>query len=306
MDKLGDFRLFVKIVQHNGLALAGRELGMSPASVTARLNRLESGYGVRLLNRTTRRVALTDEGRAFYASCLQIIRDVDEAEERLVIGKTDLSGAIKVSATFDLGRQQIAPMVAEFSHQYPKVSIQLHFADHLVDLIAGEYDLGIRYGTLNDSGFVARKLARNHRILCASPEYIIKHGNPSRPDELAGHRCMTLIREQQAHTYWHFSNSYEQASVQIHPTLQSNDGGQLRLWALEGLGIALKSYWDIKSDLVAGRLVPILQDYRQNWGALNDDGQSDIYAVYPGRSYLPERTKVFIDQLSRHFSAQIG
>jgi len=306
VDKLGDIKLFVKIVQLNGLASAGRELGLSPASVTARLNRLEAGYGVRLLNRTTRRIALTEEGRTFYTSCLRIISDIDEAEDRLRTEKAELSGQIKVSATFDLGRQTIAPLLSEFTRKHSKVTLQLHYADQLVDLLAGEFDLAIRYGSLPDSSLVARKLAPNRRILCASPGYIARRGNPLNPNDLAEHECLSLMREQQGQIHWHFSRKGQQASVQINPRLQSNDGAQLRLWALEGLGIALKSFWDIKVDLEAGHLVPVLQQYQHDWGVLNADGLADLYVVYPSREYLPKRTSHLIEVLASHFSEQMA
>ena len=131
MDKLGDIKLFVKIVQLNGLALAGRELGLSPASVTARLSRMEAGYGVKLLNRTTRSLALTEEGRAFYTSCLQIISSIDDAEDRLLTGKNELSGQLKISVTSDLGRQYISPLLSKFIRQHPKVTLLLHFSDQI-------------------------------------------------------------------------------------------------------------------------------------------------------------------------------
>lgn len=302
MDKLGDIKLFVKIVQLNGLALAGRELGLSPASVTARLSRMEAGYGVKLLNRTTRSLALTEEGRAFYTSCLQIISSIDDAEDRLLTGKNELSGQLKISVTSDLGRQYISPLLSKFIRQHPKVTLLLHFSDQIVNLLTEEFDMAIRYGSLTDSGLIARKLASNKRMLCASPDYIDRRGEPFEPNDLDRHDCLSLMRDHQGVTHWHFNRDQQKTSVKINPTLQSNDGAQLRLWALEGLGIALKSFWDIKADLQAGRLVPVLSQYQQDWGDFGNDSQVDLYAVYPSREYLPKRTRHLIEVLATHFS----
>jgi len=301
VNKLGDIQLFVKAVELSGLAIAGRELGISAASATARLNRLEAYYGVRLLNRTTRRIGLTEEGREFYRSCVQILAEVSAAEEKLTTGRDQLNGVLKISATFDLGRQQIAPLVAEFSRRHPRVRIQLHYADQLVDLVAEGFDLAIRYGALKDSRMVARKLAENRRVLCASPEYLRKYGHPKRPSELLDHQCIALMRENIGQTHWHFSRQGNQSSVLIEPTLSSNDGSQLRLWALQNLGITLKSVWDIKTDLDQGLLEMVLEDYQHDLGTVQDDGRADLFVVYPGREYLPKRTRAFIDALVERF-----
>jgi len=301
MRKLGDIQLFVKIVELEGLAIAGRELGISPASATARLSRLEAVYGVRLLNRTTRRIGLTEEGREFYHSCVHILSELDAAEEKLLTGRDQLNGVIKISATFDLGRQQIAPLVTEFSRKHPKVKIQLHYADQLVDLVGEGFDLAVRYGALKDSGMVARKLASNRRILCASPDYLDKYGTPQEPVDLVNHQCIALMRENISQTHWHFSKEENQSSVRIEPVLSSNDGSQLRLWALQGLGIALKSFWDIKTDIESGALLPILEDYQHDWESIQTDGRVGLFVVYPGKEYLPKRTRAFVDTLIAHF-----
>ena len=301
MDKFGDIELFINIVKHKGLAAAGREQGLSPASATARLNRLEKSYGVRLLNRTTRSVTLTEEGRAFYESCVRILADVQQAEERLTTGQSALAGRLKVTATNDLGRNEIAPLLKKFIEKYPNVSVHLTLVDDLVNLVDGGYDLAIRYGAMTDSSLIARKLAVSERMLCATPAYLEKHGNPKTPEDLKDHCCIAMEREEQYLQRWHFTKDGVKSSHDIDMIMSSNDGGQVRQWALDGLGIAIKSYWDIRTDLDSGRLISLLESYNPSYAPRTGDYNSDLYAVYISRDFLPERTRMFINLLIEHF-----
>ena len=301
MDKFGDIELFINIVKHKGLAAAGREQGLSPASATARLNRLEKSYGVRLLNRTTRSVTLTEEGRAFYESCVRILADVQQAEERLTTGQSALAGRLKVTTTIDLGRNEIAPLLKKFIEKYPNVSVHLTLVDDLVNLVDGGYDLAIRYGAMTDSSLIARKLAVSERMLCATPAYLEKHGNPKTPEDLKDHCCIAMEREEQYLQRWHFTKDGVKSSHDIDMIMSSNDGGQVRQWALDGLGIAIKSYWDIRTDLDSGRLISLLEGYNPSYAPRTGDYNSDLYAVYISRDFLPERTRMFINLLIEHF-----
>ncbi len=301
MDKLGDIELFVKVVQNKGFAAAARVSGMSPASVTIKINRIEERYGVRLLNRTTRSVALTEEGGEFFERCLRILSEVEEAEEQLMFGKESLCGSLKVSAPVDLGQQIIAPLLAEFSEEHPGISAQLNLTDSVTNLIEDGFDVGIRFGVLKDNRMIARKLSSNRRILCASPEYIKKYGTPKKPQDLILHRCLTMVRRSEDLTQWHFKSANEEKSISINPVLASNNGAQLRLWALSGYGIILKSYWDVKSDISSKKLVPLLEDYIQDFESTGLDGDANLNVVYPNREYLPERIRSFINILVERF-----
>jgi len=302
MDKLGDIELFVKIVKNKGLAAAGKEMGLSPATTTARLARLESRYGVRLLNRTTRRISLTEEGKAFFKSCQRIIADISEAEERLITGRHFFAGKLRVTATIDLGKQEIAPLIAKFVKRHPMVSAHLLLVDHVVNLVQDEYDVAIRYGTLRDNRMVARRLADNYRVLVASKDYIARRGKPLTPNDLANHNCLAIIREDQALTHWYFNHDGIKSSIVVQPTLSSNDGSQIREWALDGLGVALKSYWDVKKDLENGRLITVLSDYQPNYSPDAQSSDAVLNAVYVSKEFMPERTRAFIDFLVEHFS----
>ncbi len=301
MDKLGDIELFINIVKHKGLAAAGREQGLSPASVTARLNRLEKNYGVRLLNRTTRSVTLTEEGRRFFNSCVRILADMKQAEEWLTTGQSALAGRLKITATIDLGRNEIAPLLKDFVQQYPDVSVHLTLIDERVNLVEGGYDLAIRYGSMQDSSLIARKLASSKRMLCASPEYLKKHGHPKKPEDLKNHYCVAMEQEEKYLQRWYFVRDGVKSSHVIDMVMSSNDGGQVRQWALDGLGIAIKSYWDIRADLKSGRLVELLEDYNSGYTPRTDNSNVDLYAVYISREFLPERTRIFINLLLEHF-----
>ncbi len=302
MDKLGDMDLFVRVIKNGGLAVAGREVGLSPARVTARMNRLEERYGVRLINRTTRRISLTDEGRDFYVSCERILAEVEQAETQLQTGQKSFVGPLRVTATSDLGQQHIAPILSKFVEDYPDVRPTLYLTDGIVNITEEGFDLGVRYGLLADSAMVARKLASSRRVLCASPDYVKRKGRPATPDELAGHDCLVMVRASEPLATWHFKTAEGGQSISIQAARASNDGALIRRWVLEGAGIALKSFWDVANDLKTKRLVTVLDDYTQDFESKGVSGGADLHVIYPSRTYLPQRTRGFIDALSDYFS----
>lgn len=302
MDKLGDMDLFVRVIKNGGLAAAGREAGLSPARMSARMNGLEARYGVRLLNRSTRQVSLTDEGREFYAACERVLAEVSQAEIRLQTGRASIAGPLRVTATSDLGQQHVAPVLSKFVDDHPDVTPCLHLTDGVINLAEEGFDLGVRYGVLPDSTMVARRLARSRRALYASPDYLKRKGTPATPDALADHDCLAMVRAAEPLTTWHFQTAHGAQSVSIQPARASNDGALIRRWALEGAGIVLKSYWDVADDLKAHRLVPVLGDYMQDFEQKGSIGGTDLHVVYPGREYLPLRTRGFIEALAEHFA----
>lgn len=303
MDKLGDMDLFVKVIKKEGLAVAGREIGLSPARMTARMNRLEERYGVRLLNRTTRQISLTEEGRKFYKSCERILAEVEQAETSLQTGKVDFSGELRITAPSDLGQQHIAPVLANFVKKYPNITPYLYLSDSMVDLVREGFDLGIRFGTLEDSTLIARRLASNRRVLCASPDYLNRKGIPKTPDALAEHDCLSMVRMNEPLTTWYFQNENEKRAITIQAAQSSNDGALVRRWAIEGAGITLKSYWDVAEDLKAKRLVTIMSNYQHDFNRVGTTSGADLHAIYPNRKFIPQRTIEFIKVLTEHFSA---
>lgn len=302
MDKLGNMDLFVRVVKNGGLAAAGREVGLSPARMTARMNGLEEHYGVRLMHRTTRSLTLTEEGQTFFNSCKRVLAEVAEADAKLQTGKAGFSGSLRISSSSDLGQQHIVPLLNQFRKDHPAVSTYLQLNDGVIKLHEGEYDLAVRYGVLTDSSIVARRLSGNHRVLCASPEYLKARGTPKTPSDLAEHDCLVMVRASEPLITWHFNTPDGPLSVVIEAAMASNDGALIRRWAVEGSGIALKSYWDIKDDLKSKKLVTVLDDFMGDFERKGVAGGADIHVVYPARDYLPERTRVFIDMLIDYFS----
>lgn len=294
MSKIDDMELFVRIVKVGGLAAAGRQLGLSPASMTTRLKSLETHYNTRLLNRSTRSLSLTDTGHRFYEACLRVLAEVAEAEASIQEDK-GFSGLLRVTATSDFGRQFVAPALAEFVREHPAVRSYLHLSDGVVNLVEEGFDLGVRFGNLPDSSLLMRSLTRdNRRVLCASPSYLREYGIPQQPDDLAQHLCLVMERLGEQLNQWHFRTKRVKVTIKVHATMSSNDGALIRQWTLAGAGIALKSIWDIKHDLEDGRLVTLLDDYILGFQE-RDDKEVGMQLLYPSRKYLPRQVSGFID-----------
>ncbi|MEM6500715.1 MAG: LysR family transcriptional regulator [Cyanobacteria bacterium P01_C01_bin.89] len=306
MTKIDDMALFVQVIKAEGLAAAGRQLGLSPASMTARIKKLEARYDTRLINRSTRSISLTDAGHRFYEACLQVVADVEAAESVLLVSKQEYSGPLKVTAPSDFGRQFVAPAIAQFVDQYPQIQPYLHLGDRTVNLIEEGFDLGIRYGNLPDSSLMMRSLdANNQRVLCASPNYLKQHGMPQQPEDLEHHNCLVMERFGEKLNQWKFQSASGQVTIRINPALMGNDGALIRQWAVWGKGIALKSIWDIKQDLAAGRLVKVLDDYVVGAYA-GDEEKVGLQMIYPSRQYLPRQVAGFIDFFTSYLSEANG
>ncbi|WP_374441395.1 LysR family transcriptional regulator [Pseudomonas panipatensis] len=288
IDNLPALVAFERIVRSGSLSAAARELDLSLAVVSKRLAQLESDLGVRLLQRTTRRQTLTEEGALFHASVLRVLAELQAAEEQISQRRQHISGSLRLSAPVDLGRRWIAPIVGDFQRLHPQVSIQLELSDLLIDLLDGGLDLAVRVGSLADSSLIARPLADNYRVLCAAPSYLREQGAPAHPSELAAHRC--LLNGDQPRSDWRFQGPEgESIGVRVKGVLVSNDGGAVSAWALAGMGIALKSIWDVGDDLAAGRLLPVLPAYRA--------AAAPLQALYPHASHLAPRVRALVDYL---------
>lgn len=301
MSKIDNMALFVQVVKTGGLAAAGRQLGLSPASMTARVNALEQHYKTRLLNRTTRKISLTDAGQRFYNACLRVLAEVDEAEALLRNDNEGLSGNLRITATSDFGRQFVAPALTEFARLNPNVIPYLHLSDGVINLVEHGFDLGIRFGNLPDSNLIVRRLANNHRVLVASPDYLERYGFPKDPDDLKQHRCLIMERLGEQLNEWRFHKGDDIFTIRISPSLVSNDGAIIRQWALAGSGIAYKSIWDVKNDIAAGKLQTILDDFVLGFQH-NDNEKTGLQLVYPSRQYLPRQVAGFIDFLQASLS----
>jgi DNA-binding transcriptional LysR family regulator len=293
MDRLSDLEFFVQLVKYGSLAALARELGVTPPAVTARLAQLEKRLGVRLLNRTTRRISVTHEGELYLATGARLLAELQELEQSVSSSRAVPKGLLRVNATFGFGRRHIAPAIVEFARRFPEVEVQLELTDRSVNLADKAFDIGIWFGTIPDSRLVARRIVSNRRLLCAAPGYIAEHGAPATPRDLQTHRCIVLRESETAFGTWHFTRGSRQETVKVRGTLSTNDGETGVLWALEGFGILMRSEWDIHAHLAAGRLVPVLKDWALPSG--------DVFAVYPERANLSAKVSAFIDFLADWF-----
>ncbi len=301
MSKIDDMSLFVQVVKAGGLAVAGRQIGLSPASMTARINALEAYYSTKLLQRTTRRISLTDAGQRFYNACLRVLAEVEQADAVLQSDKESLSGKLRITAPSDFGRLYVAPALSQFVQHHPAVTPYLHLSDGLVNLVEHGYDLGIRYGNLPDSDLIVRNLAENRRILVASPSYLKEHGIPKLPDDLTQHKCLVGERLGEPLNKWRFQIKNKQQTIKVKPAFSSNDSSIIRLWALAGKGIAYKSIWDVRSDIETGDLQTLLDDFVFGFQS-SDTKKTGLQLVYPNRKYQPVQVTEFIKFIKANLS----
>ena len=288
-DITSELSFFVLLAKLGSLSATARELGITPPAVTKRLMLMEQRLGVRLLNRTTRRVSLTSEGETYLSQAARILGDIRDMEESVSSSRAAPKGLLRVNATLGFGRTTIAPLVSAFARRYPDVEVQLQLTDSPINLVEQAYDLGIRFGDLPDTRLSARKIMSNRRFLCASPAYLQAHGTPQTPDDLARHRCIVHRQNDDAYGIWRLSRGRATHTVKVRGTVASNDGDVVLGWALDGHGILPRSEWDLARYLDSGRLRVVLADY-----AL---APADLYAYYPSRHQLPAKVRAFINFL---------
>jgi DNA-binding transcriptional LysR family regulator len=292
-DALQEMAVFSKVVTAGSLSAAARELGLSPALVSRRLAALESRLGVRLVNRTTRSLNLTVEGSRYYDACTRVLAEIEEADAAVSAGRVEPQGALKVALPASFGHQHVAPLVPQFAARYPKVQLALSLSDRSVNVMDEGFDVAVCIADLQDSSLAARKLAPNRRVVCASPAYLAAHGTPHTPEDLAKHNC--LVTSEFAASWDYKAPDGRSAAVRVRGRYACDNWEVLREWALAGLGIALKSTWDVYRQLQDGSLIALLPGY-----AFHSDVA--IYAVYPHRRFLPAKTRVFIEFLAQSFS----
>ncbi|MBL4740779.1 MAG: LysR family transcriptional regulator [Sneathiella sp.] len=297
MASLKNMAAFVAVVEHKNFSQAGRELRVSTAVISARVAKLEADIGVRLLNRTTRHVVPTEEALIYFEDCKRIIAQVDAAEAALSSRERQPVGSLKITAPLVFGRRFLAPLLPRFQMVYPKVQIRLHLSDTFVDLIKDGMDMGIRIADLPDSTMIARKLGDSPRVICASPDYLRRTGNPQTPNDLLNHNCLLLRFPGSTQFQWGFLKSGEKYTIPVKGDLDSNNGDVLRDWALAGHGICLKSRWEVEKELERGELVEILK---------NDSlSPVNISAIHPSGNITPPKVRLFIDFLVETFGTSL-
>lgn len=294
-DALQEMAVFSKVVAAGSLSAAARELGLSPALVSRRLAGLEARLGVRLINRTTRTLNLTVEGSRYYDACTRVLAEVEEADAEASAGGVEPQGALKVALPASFGHQHVAPLVPQFAARHPKVQLALSLSDRSVNVMDEGFDVAVCIADLQDSSLAARKLAPNRRVVCASPAYLAAHGTPHTPEDLASHNC--LVTREFAASWEYKAPGGRSASVRVQGRYACDNWEVLREWALAGLGIALKSTWDVYRQLRDGSLIALLSGYTFH-------SDVAIYAVYPHRRFLPAKTRVFIEFLAESFGPE--
>ncbi|TVZ65065.1 DNA-binding transcriptional LysR family regulator [Rhizobium mongolense USDA 1844] len=287
MTNLGDLEIFAKVVSTGSMSLAGRVLGFSPAVVSKRIKRLEDRLGTRLLQRTTRQISLTEAGQGFYDRVLGILAGLEEAEYYISGRSALMHGTLKITAPTSFGRLHIAPHLKAFMAAHPELAINLVLTDELSDIVGGGFDLAIRIAELTDSSLVSRRLAPVRRLLCAAPTYLKMHGMPQSIDDLKNHRCLPAHNND----LWRLEGPGGAMSLRPEGMLVTNSSEVIRETVIAGLGIALRSTWDIGDELKSGNLVQVLPAYE---GSRN----LALSAVYPSRQFLPAKVRLFIDYLA--------
>jgi DNA-binding transcriptional LysR family regulator len=267
-DNLLDMIVFVRVVEEGSLSAAARALGQSLAVISRKLSRLEQRLGVRLINRTTRTLALTPEGATFHTRCARILAEIDQAEAEVTRGGQSATGLIRITSGVAFSRRWLGPQLQMFRQLHPGLQIQLHATDAVLPLVESGFDLAIRFGALADSSLVARQLAQNYRVICAAPAYLDTRPPITAPEDLQAHDC--IIFGDPPLDHWPLA---EGRSVRVKGALSTNDGELAHVWALAGAGLVFKSIWDVREDIAAGRLRVVLPQFRPP--------AAPIHAVYP-------------------------
>ena len=299
MDKLKQLESFVSIATRGSLTAAANAEGVAPAIMGRRLDGLEERLGVKLLIRTTRRITLTHEGSAFLEDCQRIIADVANAEASVSAGGVKASGHLRITAPGGFGRRHVAPLVPKFRELHPDVTVSLNLSDRIVDIAGEGYDCAVRVGDMPDSSLVSVRLADNRRLCVATPAYLARHGTPQTPAELARFHCLTLSSDASQTRGWAFRGVNAEGTEVTHfkpgGPMDCSDGQVLHDWCLAGYGIAWRSTWEVESEITAGQLVVVLEDF-----AAPPNG---IYAVFPQRKHMSLRVRLWIDFLKEHYGS---
>lgn len=295
MDRLSAMMAFARVVEAGSLSAAARALNTSLASVSRQLAALERQLGARLMNRTTRRIALTEGGRAYYERCKRVLADIEEAEAALSQHQAMPSGRLMVSAPIAFGEVYLAPIIAGFLVRHPKVTIDLSLADRFVNVVEEGIDVALRVGTLADSSLIARRLGTFRRVVVASPAYLKSRAAPRRPADIAGHDCLSFSMLIDP-VRWHFMADGKEVVVPIAPRLRSDNQLVLRQAAIDGAGLLLASSWFVREPVAAGRLQVVLDEF--------ETPVVPIHAVYPHARLLSAKVRTFVEYLAAAWAGE--
>ena len=295
MDRLAAIQVFAQVVEAGSFAKAADRLGLSTSAASRQVADLESHLQTRLLNRTTRRVSLTESGQQFYERAVQLMTDLAEAEQEASSAAVVPRGTIRLTTSVNFGVRHVAPAIAEFLERYPDVRFDVSLSDRVVDLVEEGLDLAIRIGAPVADNLVARKLGETRMVPCASPGYLAKHAAPKTPEDLAHHNCFTYEYVSPRHVWRFRDRSGAERAVRVAGRLHSNNGDLLAEVAARGTGIVFEPAFIVGPEVRAGRLVPLLQDFVPP--------PVPIYALYPSRKHLSAKVRRFVEFLIERFSS---
>ena len=302
MVSLESIRIFIRSAETGSFSAAGRSLRLSPSVVSYRVQTLEEHLGCLLLTRTTRRMSLTEAGRVFYERCLDIAAAVDAAEKSVETAGASPRGTLKVMAPLSLGRRVVAPLIPRFRASHEHTDVHLRLSDHLLDLVQEAVDVSIRLSQMRDSSFTLRKIADVQRVLCASPDYLDRHGHPERPGDLLEHNCLLLRFPGSEQARWTLVDRDETITLPVSGHMDADDSDVLTHWAVQGEGIVLKPLFEVALHIADGSLVQVLPD--------SPPSRVTLGILYPSRKMLPKRTKDFADlvydEIRAHLSSQLA
>jgi len=294
MDRLTAIQAFAQVVESGSFAKAAERLGLSTSATSRHVADLETHLQTRLLNRATRKVSLTEGGRAYYERVVQLLADLDEAEQEASRTAVVPRGVIKLTTAVNFGVRHVAPAIAAFMARHKEVRFDVSLSDRIVDLVEEGFDLGIRIGTAGPHNVVARKLGETRVVPCASADYLKKHGTPQVPEDLARHNCFTYEYVTPRNVWTFRDADGRERPVRVSGSLHSNNGDILAEAAARGAGIVFEPAFIVGPEVRAGRLVPLLQDFTP--------APLPIYAVYSSRKHLSVKVRLFVDFLLEHFA----
>ena len=297
MDKLTSMTVFVRVAKAGSFAGGASELGISRAMATKHIMQLESSLGTRLFNRTTRSLSLTDVGACYLERCQQVLTDVEEMEAAVTHLQTEPRGVLKISAPPVIGATHITRAVAEFLKIHPDLTVDMILQSSPGDLIDEGIDIAIYLGDLDDTSMVARKLGSSPMVICASPEYLAKHGTPKTPEDLYQHSCL-INWASTPRNKWKFKGKIGYITVSVSGRMQSNVADANRIAAINGLGLVMLATYVVGRDIERGKLIPVLENYVLP--------PLDIHAVYPHRKYLSAKVRRFLDFLQIWLEPQVN
>ena len=289
-----DLDFFAAVATSPSLAAAARSLGVSPPAVTQRLQELERRVGVRLVHRTGRTLALTEEGLLLADGGGSIVAALGSLTDQIQARRGAVTGRLRLVAPLGFGRVYIAPLVSAFAATHPAVQVELHLSDRQGTISDGNWDIAVHIGELRDSSLVAHRIAPNDRICCAAPSLLATRGLPASPGELTGWPCIAIRENDEDTTLWRFASAERTQTVRIEPALATNDGEVARDWAVAGLGVVVRSEWSVADDLAAGRLMRVLPE--------TPPPSADVMALVASRAGRSARVTAFIAALRRAFT----